>query len=41
MLDQAHVIVGELQAEMLGDVDPAELAICVKVLNELAAKLER
>ncbi len=41
VLDQAHVIVGELQAEMLGDVDPAELAICVKVLNELAAKLER
>ena len=41
VLDQAHVIVGELQAEMLGDVDPAELAICVKVLNDLAAKLER
>jgi MarR family transcriptional regulator for hemolysin len=41
LLDQAQVIVAELQAELFGGADPAELAICLKVLNDLAVKLER
>jgi MarR family transcriptional regulator for hemolysin len=41
MLDHAQTIVGALQAELFGDLDPAELATCLKVLNDLAAKLER
>lgn len=41
MLQDAQAIVGELQEEMFGGIDPAELAVCLKVLNDLAAKLER
>lgn len=41
VLDEAQAIVGELQEEMFAGLDPAELAICVRVLNELAARLER
>jgi MarR family transcriptional regulator for hemolysin len=41
VLDAAQTIVGEMQAELFGDVDPAELAVCLKVLNDVAAKLER
>jgi MarR family transcriptional regulator for hemolysin len=41
VLDQAQGIVAELQAELFDDVDPADLAICLKVLNDIAVKLER
>lgn len=41
VLDAAQVIVGDLQEELFADFDPAELAICVRVLNELAARLDR
>ena len=41
VLDEAQTIVGQLQEEMFAGLDPAELATCVRVLNELAARLER
>jgi MarR family transcriptional regulator for hemolysin len=41
VLDQAETIVGELQDEMFADIDPAELATCVRVLNELVSRLDR
>lgn len=41
VLDRAQTIVADLQGELFGGCDPAELAICLKVLNDLAAKLER
>lgn len=41
VLDQAQVIVGDLQQEMFSDIDPADLAVCVRVLNQLTHKLDR
>lgn len=41
VLDQAQRIVGELQDEMFADVDPADLAVCLRVLGDLARKLDR
>jgi MarR family transcriptional regulator for hemolysin len=41
MLDRAEVIVAQLQDEMFADIDPADLAICVRVLNDLAGRLDR
>ena len=41
VLDAAQTIVGDLQEEMFAGFDPAELAICVRVLNQLAGRLDR
>lgn len=41
VLGHAQAIVGDLQEAMFAGLDPAELAICVRVLNELAARLDR
>jgi len=41
VIEQAQEIVGQLQDEMLAGVDPADLAICLRVLNELSARLGR
>jgi MarR family transcriptional regulator for hemolysin len=41
VLDRAVGIMGELQDELFAGLEPAELALCVRVLNELAARLER
>lgn len=41
VLDQAQEIVGEMQDELFADVDPADLAVCLRVLNNLARKLDR
>jgi MarR family transcriptional regulator for hemolysin len=41
ILDQAHEIVTDLQQEMFAGIDPADLAVCVRVLNELSRKLDR
>ena len=41
VLDQAQGIVNELQQEMFADIDPADLAVCVRVLGELTRKLDR
>jgi MarR family transcriptional regulator for hemolysin len=41
VLDQAETIVGELQDELFADIDPSELATCVRVLNVLVSRLDR
>ena len=41
VLDQSQAIVAELQAELMGDIDPADLATCLRVLNDLATRLDR
>jgi MarR family transcriptional regulator for hemolysin len=41
VLDKAQSIVSEMQAELFEDMNPSDLAICLRVLNELSAKLER
>ena len=41
MLERAQAIVGDLQEEMFAGFDPAELAVCIRVLNQLAARLDR
>jgi MarR family transcriptional regulator for hemolysin len=41
MLDRAQVIVDQLQDEMFAEIDPDDLAVCVRVLNDLARKLGR
>jgi MarR family transcriptional regulator for hemolysin len=41
VLDGAQVLVADLQAELFGDIDPADMAVCVRVLNEISRKLER
>jgi len=41
VLDQAQGIVAELQEEMFSDLDPTELATCLRVLGELARRLDR
>lgn len=41
VLDEAQAIVATLQQELFADVDPADLATCLRVLGELTRKLER
>jgi MarR family transcriptional regulator for hemolysin len=41
ILDQAQRIVGDMQQELFADMDPGDLATCLRVLNEISAKLER
>ena len=41
VLDDAQAIIFELQQEMFAEIDPSDLAVCLRVLNELARKLER
>jgi MarR family transcriptional regulator for hemolysin len=41
VLDEAQAIIFELQQEMFSEIDPSDLAVCLRVLNELAGKLER
>jgi len=41
VLDEAQSIVAELQQHLFADVDPADLATCLRVLGELSRKLER
>jgi MarR family transcriptional regulator for hemolysin len=41
VLDEAQGVVAELQAELFADIEPNDLAVCLKVLNELSRKLER
>lgn len=41
VLDEAQGLVAELQQEMFADIDPADLAACLRVLGELTRKLER
>ncbi|HKT53317.1 MAG TPA: MarR family transcriptional regulator [Caulobacteraceae bacterium] len=41
VLDQAEEIVADLQAEMFAEIDPADLAVCLRVLNQLTRKLDR
>lgn len=41
VLDRAQAIVGELQEEMFAEIDPSDLAVCLRVLNQLTRKLDR
>jgi len=41
VLDQAQAIVAELQEEMFAEIAPADLAVCLRVLNQLTRKLDR
>jgi MarR family transcriptional regulator for hemolysin len=41
VLGRAQDIVGELQDEMFAGLDPADLAVCARVLSELAGRLDR
>jgi len=41
VLDQAQAIVGDLQEELFAEIDPTDLAVCLRVLNQLTRKLER
>lgn len=41
VLDQAQGIVTVLQAEMFAEIDCADLAVCLRVLNQLSRKLDR
>ena len=41
VLDQAQAIVTELQEEMFAEIDPSDLAVCLRVLNQLTRKLDR
>lgn len=41
VLDQAQEIVADLQQELFSDMDPADLAACLRVLEEISRKLER
>lgn len=41
VLDQARGIVAELQDEMFAQIDPAELAICLRVIDQLSHRLDR
>jgi MarR family transcriptional regulator for hemolysin len=41
VLDQAQEIVADLQQELFGDIDPSDLAACLRVLEELSRKLDR
>lgn len=41
VLDQAQAIVSELQEEMFAEIDPSDLAVCLRVLTQLTRKLDR
>lgn len=41
VLDQAQAIVTELQEEMFAEIDPSDLAVCLRVLHQLSRKLDR
>jgi MarR family transcriptional regulator for hemolysin len=41
VLDRAQAIVSELQEEMFAEIDPSDLAVCLRVLNQLTRKLDR
>ena len=41
VLDQAQAIVAELQEEMFAEIDPTDLAVCLRVLNQLTRKMDR
>jgi MarR family transcriptional regulator for hemolysin len=41
VLDQAQEIVADLQQEMFAEIDPADLAVCLRVLTQLTRRLER
>jgi len=41
VIDQAQEIVAHLQEELFSDMDPADLAACLRVLETLSRKLER
>lgn len=41
VLDEAQAIVAALQQEMFADIDPADLATCLRVLSALTRKLDR
>jgi DNA-binding MarR family transcriptional regulator len=41
VLDQAQAIVAELQEEMFAEIDPSDLAVCLRVLSQLTRKLDR
>lgn len=41
VLDLAQAIVTELQHEMFAEIDPSDLAVCLRVLNQLTRKLDR
>lgn len=41
VLARSQAIVAELQEELFAGLDPAELAVCLRVLNALAARLDR
>lgn len=41
VLDEGQAIVAALQQELFADIDPADLATCLRVLGELNRKLEQ
>jgi MarR family transcriptional regulator for hemolysin len=41
VLNQAQAIVGDLQEELFAEIDPSDLAVCLRVLNQLTRKLDR
>ena len=41
VLDGAQAIVAELQDELFAEIDPSDLAVCLRVLNQLTWKLDR
>jgi DNA-binding MarR family transcriptional regulator len=40
-LDQARVIVTKMQCELFAGMDPRDLAVCARVLDELSRRLDR
>lgn len=41
VLDQAREIVAELQDEMFAEINPADLAVCLRVIDQLSHRLDR
>ena len=41
VIDEAQAIVADLQQQLFADIDPADLATCLRVLSELTRKLDR
>jgi MarR family transcriptional regulator for hemolysin len=41
VIDEAQGIVADMQQELFADIDPGDLAACLRVLTHLSAKLER
>jgi MarR family transcriptional regulator for hemolysin len=41
VLDKAQDVLARLQQEMFADIDPADLAVCLRVLTQIADKLDR